>query len=83
MTAAAMVKEGRADLAGLGRAAFADPDSASAILRGEPLDRKQCCIACGKCSELMRAGTVAGCVIRDSEVYLPYYKKHVMHKEEA
>lgn len=83
MTAAAMVKEGRADLAGLGRAAFADPDIASAILRGEPLDRKQCCIACGKCSELMRAGTVAGCVIRDSEVYLPYYKKHVMHKEEA
>ena len=35
------------------------------------------CIACGKCSELMRAGTVSGCVIRDGETYMPYYREFV------
>ena len=24
----------------------------------------------------MRAGSVAGCVVRDSETYLPYYRKN-------
>ncbi len=73
-TAAAMVKERRADLVGLGRAAYADPQIAHKILSRQPLEEKQCCICCGKCSELMRAGSVAGCVVRDSETYLPYYK---------
>lgn len=80
-TAAAMLKEGRCDLVGLGRATFAYPGIASAMLSGQPLDEKDCCIACGKCSELMRAGTVAGCVIRDKETYLPYYQKYVLKKE--
>ena len=38
------------------------------------------CIACGKCTELMRAGSTAGCVIRD-EVYLPIYRRDVKDKK--
>lgn len=34
-------------------------------------------ISCGKCSALMRAGSVAGCVVRDTETYLPYYRRDV------
>ncbi len=75
-----MIQTGRCDLAGLGRAAFAYPDIASAMSHGQPLDEAKCCIGCGKCSELMRAGTVAGCVIRDTETYLPYYHNFVLKK---
>ena len=32
------------------------------------------CIACGKCTELMRAGSKAGCVVRDGAVYMDLYK---------
>ena len=80
-TAAAMIKEQRADFVGLGRASYADPKIASELVTGHPLEENKCCICCGKCSELMRAGSVAGCVIRDSETYLPYYKKYVLNKE--
>ena len=45
------------------------------------LDPKKVCIACGKCSEIMRKpGGTPGCVIRDSEVYMPYYNKFVINK---
>jgi hypothetical protein len=39
------------------------------------MDRKKCCIACGKCTELMRLGGGCGCVIQDAEVYRPIYNK--------
>lgn len=73
--AAGAVESGVCTLAGFGRQAFAYPDFAKDILVHGEMDSAKCCIACGKCSELMRAGTVAGCVVRDSEVYLPYYKQ--------
>ena len=68
------VESGIADLAGFGRMAFAYPDFARDMLYGDGFDAKKTCIACGKCSELMRMGKVAGCVVRDSAVYLPIYK---------
>lgn len=73
--AAAVIERGIADIAGFGREAFAYEQFANDILNG-CFDEKKCCIACSKCTELMRAGTVAGCVVRDSEVYLPYYKQY-------
>ena len=39
------------------------------------LHRTPECIACGKCTELMRLGGGCGCVIQDAEVYRPIYKK--------
>ena len=44
------------------------------------LDKNKVCLKCSKCSQLMRAGTVAGCPIRDSEAYVPYYQKYVLGK---
>ena len=54
----------------LGVMAFAYPDFASDILEKGALDPKRVCMTCGKCTELMRAGSTAGCVIRN-----PYYTK--------
>ncbi len=71
--AAGLIKAGWADLAGFGRQAFAYPQFSRDLLAGE-VDPDRCCIACGKCSEIMRDGGQAGCVIRDAQVYLPIYR---------
>jgi len=73
--AAGGIREGWFQLAGFGRQAFAYPDFAKDIIDHGKLDRKKCCIACGKCTELMRLGGGCGCVIQDAEVYRPIYKK--------
>lgn len=75
--AAGMLEQGMADLAGFGREAFAYPQFARDLLKKGGMDKNRCCIACGKCTELMRAGSTAGCVVRD-EVYLPIYKRDVV-----
>ena len=79
--AAGMISGGHADLAGYGRMAFAYPEFARDILTKGELDAKKCCITCSKCTELMRAGSVTGCIIKDQEVYLPLYQKFVQHKD--
>ena len=61
-------------LAGFGRQVFAYPDFANDIITQGGMEREKCCIACGKCTEIMRFGGRTGCVIRDAEVYLPIYK---------
>ncbi len=76
--AAAAIEDGKVKIAGFGRAAFAYPDFAKDILNKGAMERKKCCITCGKCTELMRAKSFAGCVIRDSDVYGPLYKKDCM-----
>lgn len=78
--AAGAIGEGMMTMQGFGREAFAYPEFAKdLILKGE-LEKNKCCITCGKCTELMRAGGVAGCVIKDSEVYMPLYKQYCMNK---
>lgn len=74
MLAAGAVENGICTLAGFGRMAFAYPEFARDILNGS-FDAKKSCIACGKCTELMRGDKPAGCVVRDSEAYLPLYKE--------
>lgn len=61
-------------LIGFGRLAFAYPDFAKELLKNGYLDEKKCCISCSKCSELMRGGKEAGCVIKD-KVYTEIYKE--------
>jgi len=70
--AAGMIEQGQCAFAGFGRLSFAYPSLAADIMRGE-VTAKECCIACAKCSELMRAGSTAGCVIRD-KVYADIYR---------
>lgn len=68
------LEQGCFQLAGFGRMAFAYPSFAKDMLSGKGLDPKQCCVACGKCSQLMRLGSMAGCVVRDS-VYTALYRE--------
>ncbi|MGI6265362.1 MAG: flavin oxidoreductase/NADH oxidase, partial [Acutalibacteraceae bacterium] len=73
--AAGMVAQNGVAMAGFGREAFAYPAFARDLLSGEGMDPKKCCITCGKCTELMRMGSKAGCVIRDSAIYADLYRK--------
>lgn len=75
-----LLSSGIGDFAGFGRMTFAYPTFYKDYLETGKLDKNKVCIKCSKCSELMRAGTVSGCVIRDSEVYMPYYNKFVLKK---
>lgn len=75
-----LLEEGVGDIAGFGRMTFAYPTFYKDYLDKGHLDKNKVCVKCAKCSELMRAGTVAGCVIRDSECYMPYYKEYVLKK---
>ncbi len=69
-----------ADFAGFGRLTFAYPDFYKDYLQNGKLEKNKVCLKCSKCSQLMRAGTVAGCPVRDAEVYMPYYQKFVLGK---
>lgn len=73
-----MLSDGVADVMGFGRMTFAYPTFYRDFVAEGKLDKSRVCLKCSKCTELMRAGTVAGCPVRDSEVYMPYYKKYVL-----
>ncbi len=67
--AAGAVGTGQIFMAGLGRLAFAYPDFAADLRDKGALDSRKICLACSHCSELLRAGRPAGCVVRDSGLY--------------
>jgi 2,4-dienoyl-CoA reductase-like NADH-dependent reductase (Old Yellow Enzyme family) len=73
--AAGGIRDGWFQLAGFGRQSFAYPNFVQDINQTGKLERKKCCMACGKCTELMRLNSVTGCVIQDAGVYRPIYKK--------
>lgn len=60
---------------GLGRASFAYPDAPRDLKLYGKMEPRKCCIACSKCTQIMRDHGTTGCVIRDSEMYGPLYKK--------
>lgn len=60
---------------GIGREAFAYPDAPKDILTKGAMEPKKCCIACSKCTQIMRDHGRTGCVIKDSEVYAPLYNE--------
>lgn len=73
----AMIREGKAAIAGFGRLAFAYPSLARDLCTEGRMRPEQCCVACGKCTELMRAGGTPGCVVRDAAAYGPLYRQLV------
>ncbi len=79
--AAGGIEEGWFDIAGFGRQAFAYPSFASDMLDKGMLERQHCCIACGKCFELMSGHERSGCVVRDPEVYVPIYRRGKENRE--
>ncbi|MBQ3006886.1 MAG: flavin oxidoreductase/NADH oxidase [Clostridia bacterium] len=78
--AAEIIEDGVADFAGFGRMAFAYPDFYKDYILNGSLKKNKVCLRCSKCSELMRNASVAGCPVRDSGVYMPFYQKHVLKK---
>lgn len=75
-----MLDKNVCQLVGFGRMTFAYPSFYQDYLNKGVIDKKKCCICCSKCTELMRAGSVSGCPIRDKEVYLPLYMSKVLKK---
>ena len=73
--AAGCIEKGWMDIAGFGRQSFAYPDFARDIINHGKMFRRKCCIACTKCTELMRYGGQAGCVIKDGKRYLPLWRE--------
>ena len=67
-----------ATLIGFGRETFAYPDFPKDLLEKGFIEKKKCCITCGKCTELMRADGLAGCVVKDHEVYGKIYKEYCL-----
>jgi len=79
--AAANLKSKDVSLIGLGRCSFAYPDTPRDILKNGKMDKNKVCIACSKCTQIMRDHGKTGCVIRDSEIYAPLAKKYRMETE--
>ncbi len=75
--AAGCIENGKADLIGFGREAFAYPEFVGDILQKGAMNEKKCCISCSKCADILRAGGNAGCVIRDAGIYAPEYARCV------
>lgn len=73
---AANIAAGSCTFMGLGRSSFAYPDGVHDLLTKGYMDPAKCCISCSKCTQLMRDHGETGCVMRDSELYLPKYKKY-------
>ncbi len=73
--AAGVIEQGWAKVIGFGRTAFAYPDFARDILEKGEMDPAKVCITCTKCAELKGTGKIAGCVVRDPEVYVPPYRE--------
>lgn len=77
----ALLEDGAAALAGFGRMTFAYPQFYRDYKAHGLPDKSKACLACGKCTQLMRAGSAVGCPVRDAEAYMPYYQKYVPQKE--
>ncbi|MFO7956254.1 MAG: FAD-dependent oxidoreductase [Candidatus Brocadiia bacterium] len=77
--AAGAVREGWASMIGLGRQGFAYPDFPRDIFGKGAMDPLKSCITCSCCTQMMRDGQPAGCVIRDKEVYGPMFREGRRH----
>ena len=66
------LSEGVCDMVGYGRMWLAYPMFYRDYLKGA-FEPKKCCLACSKCTELMRAKQVSGCAVFN-EYYRELYK---------
>lgn len=70
-----LLADGCCDLVGYGRMWLAYPEFYLDYVAGN-FTAKKCCLACSKCTELMRAGQVSGCAVFN-EYYRNLYKETV------
>ena len=73
--AAGLIEQGGAKAVGWGRGGFAYPDFANDIIGNNCMEEKKCCVTCGVCTKIMRAGGRPGCPVRDTEWYQPEFKR--------
>ena len=78
---AAVMAAGDIDMIGFGRGSFAYPDMPKDVLTGK-VNPKKVCIACSKCTQLMRDGAKIGCPIREPDIYVPIYRQYRARMEE-
>ncbi len=71
--AAGVLEKGWATIIGMGRNSFAYPDAVKDLMNSGEFNARKTCIACSKCTELMRGKRSTGCVVRDTEVYTRIY----------
>ena len=67
------LKKGICDMVGFGRMWLAYPEFYKDYLQGA-FDSQKCCLACSKCTELIRAKQVSGCAVFN-EYYRNLYKE--------
>lgn len=73
--AAGLIEQGGAKAVGWGRGGFAYPDFARDVVQNGRMEEKKCCVTCGVCTKIMRAGGRPGCPVRDTEWYYPEFKR--------
>jgi len=71
---ASVLQNNAAAFIGLGRMAFAYPEAPKDLMNTGILNPKKVCISCSRCNEMMRMGGIAGCVMKDKEIYGKRYK---------
>ena len=74
---------GRMTLAGFGRGAIAYADMPNDLKLDGVSQSRKACTSCNKCSELKSNFLSCGCVVREPEVYLPFYRELQQLKKEA
>lgn len=75
----AWIRDGVCDFVGYGRVSLAYPELYTDYVNGK-FDYKKCCVACSKCTELMRAKCVSGCAVFNS-YYKNLYEEKVLCKK--
>ncbi len=78
---AGAVEAGLCDGMLFGRMAFADPTFANEILHDGRIDPRHVCLTCGKCGDLIRAHKPTGCVVRDPQTFMPFYREFLEEKK--
>ena len=73
------LKLGKAAMIGLGRGAFAYPDTPNDVINKGAMDPNKCCVTCSRCTQIMRDGEHTGCVIRDAATYAKPYQAAKEH----
>ena len=73
---AANVAAGRCRMVGFGRGSIAYPDAPRDVLTQGTMQPQKCCVACSRCTQIMRDHGRTGCVIRNAEIYAPLYRQY-------
>lgn len=73
---AANLAAGRCRMVGFGRQSIAYPDAPRDILHSGAMQAEKCCVACSRCTQIMRDHGRTGCVVRNAQVYGPLYRQY-------